>query len=242
MKTFLNHIFFNSHEIQYKYLILANKLYLSLIDGISMVRANAAPAWNRSPNERFLLPNLCGSVAEGGLSLRRHVVHCRPKVGLAFPERPNLCGRLMEDLGIRCMCESRPKRSGRFAWACAGFAKSGCRRRMVGEFILPLLVGAMLSTASSISRLRGRSLLYRDVDIQGDYCGVCVYLLYPVCVRWTCCSLCTLMHKKNILNKNTPLFWQAVKLSVQSLVGEIRTRQSVSVSISLYVHYSEYLF
>ncbi|MCI4395564.1 hypothetical protein PGIGA_G00182070 [Pangasianodon gigas] len=35
---------------------------------------------------------------------------------------------------------------------------------MVGEFTLPLLLGAMLSVASSISRLRGRSsLLFKDV-------------------------------------------------------------------------------
>lgn len=61
---------------------------------------------------------------------------------------------------------------------------------MVGEVTLPLLVGAMLSVESPISRLRGRfSLLFKDVDIQGEYCGttdiryVCVYLDYPVGVR-----------------------------------------------------------
>lgn len=179
--------------------------YLPLCDGISIVRANTASARNGSPDKRFRLPNLCGSVAEGGLSARRHIVHCRPAVGLVGPDRPNLCGRLMEDLGTRCMsAESRPKRRGRLECACAGFAKSGCRRRMVGEFILLLLVGAMLSVKSSISRLRGKfSLLFKDVDIQGEYCGtinnwyVCVHLVYPVCVSWPCWSLMSRSGWKN---------------------------------------------
>lgn len=102
----------------------------------------------------FLLPNLCGRVAEGPVPERTHMVQDRPK----------RWGRLMVDLGARSpvlACASRPKRRGRLACRCAGFAIMGWSRRMVGELTRPL-VGATLRLKSSISRLRGISWAFFD--------------------------------------------------------------------------------
>lgn len=131
-------------------------------------------------NKRFRLTDLCWRVVEGGLSPRQHIVHqCRPEVGLVFPERPNLCGRLMEVSGTHCKC-ARPKRRGRLAWAGAGFAKGWYKWRMVGEFIL-LLVGAILSVDFSISKFRGKASLVLNIGHTKD----CVYLVYHVGTSWT---------------------------------------------------------
>lgn len=101
----------------------------------------------------FLLPNLCGRVAESPVPERAHIVQDRPK----------RWGRLILDLvrSLGVICISRPKRRGRLACRCAGFVIIGWSRRMVGE-LTRALVGATLRVKSSISRLRGISWAFFD--------------------------------------------------------------------------------